>query len=140
ERNRLKRKERFAGVVHWFDLFLKAPRRNQSPKLPRCVHIDSLGPTRLLPNVADIAAIAHVRTCEVCSDTDDVAGRGDSGAGVNAHSDVPAAASVVYKRAKPNGRVVVADAVVKESITAGSRVAVAGAVTNERPITIGRVL
>ena len=59
-------------------------------------------------NVADKAAVVHVRTYDVPADADNVIGRGDGVARFKAHGRVKAAGGVVNKRTKPNGRILFA--------------------------------
>src|SRR4029077_14197768 len=124
------------------DLVLEAPRRNLEPKLAGCVHKNRLRAARLLPNVADVAAVVHVRT--ISADTDHVNAVDNEVAGPIAQGDVEVAL-VVQECLKTNGRVGVAGGnqvalVVQECLRTNGRVGVAGGITGKRFETNGSVV
>ncbi len=87
--------ERFAGLVHRFNIVLEASRRGSGTQLSR--GIDSHGKgrggiNRRPVDVVDIAAIANVRTCTPYSNN--IVGRGDRTPRSDAQSDVVAAGAV----------------------------------------------
>ena len=87
-------------------------------------------------NVADKAAVAHVRTG---TDSNNAIGRGNVAAGTVAQGRVEASGAVAKQREITVGRVHAAGGVVEQrSITVG-RVEGASHVTRERLITIRRV-
>src|SRR5207249_6005413 len=104
---------------------------------------NSLRSTWLIPNIADVATVAHVRSCG--ADGNNVIGGGDADAGIHAQGQVAVPAGVVIQRPNTNGRVEVAfdtDAVTVaiERLEANGRVADAIYVAIERPITVGGVV
>jgi len=90
----------------------------------------------LAKDVADIAAVARVRT--IGADTDNVIGRGDAATGALAQGRVLAASGVVRERTSTGGRVVVAG-VEQERINTVCRVVEAGDVAIEGLKTVGRI-
>src|SRR5262249_55450866 len=74
EANWVKFVDDFAGLIHRFDVVLKASRRNHGPKLTICIYIDGLRATRLLPNLPGIATVTYVGTINISADTNNVIG------------------------------------------------------------------
>jgi hypothetical protein len=107
------------------------------PKLARCIHIDGLRPARLLPNVADIAAVAQVRTG--CANTNNVIGHCNVGAGKPSQRNVEATGSIANERTVTDGRVEVTGGVESKRTTAHGRVGTALGVSKKRTLADGRV-
>jgi len=120
-------------------------------EFPVCIHKHGLGTARLRPNVADITAIAHLRTEHVSADTDNVTSCGDAIARKGAQRNVITAGAttvvstkrmltngnivlavdVVLERTKTDGRVVSARVVMKKHIISNRDIAAAGGVAEE---------
>ncbi len=156
--HRLKRQDRFAGLVHRFNLMLEPPRGTLCAQLPCGIYNDWYGRVHCLnpANVADKTTVVHVRTCKIPTDTDNVIGVSDAGAGIYAQADVEVAARYVAERSSTDRRVVVAariaerlrtnggvfaagDVVLERSRTDGG-VFAAGSITSKRQKTSGRVV
>ncbi len=88
--------------------------------------------------MADIAAVAHVRTCG--ADGNDVSGRGNTGAGFKAQGRVEGSVNVVKERPSATGGIGEADGVAKERCITVGRVVVASGIAKERLNTGGRVV
>jgi hypothetical protein len=86
----------------------------------------------LIPNIADLATVAHVRTSDVCADTNDVIGGGDTVSGCIAQGRVEAARNVALGRLITHGRVKAAAGVAEERIKTIGRVVAAGGIMQER--------
>src|SRR6266540_1496343 len=125
EHHWLERQDRFASFVHWLDLLLEPARGADRAKLAGGVDqywygIDVL---RLYAaNVADKAAVAHVRTRHSEANTDNVTGVSYSAASRNAQGRVLDAGGVANERTRSDGRVGIANDVVRERRIAGGRV------------------
>src|SRR4029450_2598533 len=111
EGNRLERKERFAGLLHWLDLFLKPLGGGTGAKFTaRINEHGSAVRRRKAKDVADKAAVAYVRTSDASADTNNVTSRGDVDAGARPGAGV-AAAGGENERVGSNGRVAAAGGV-----------------------------
>jgi hypothetical protein len=71
---------------------------------------------------ADVAAVAHIRAIDPRADTDNVVGRGDTGASISAERDVIITSGVKCESPMTNGCVAVAGGVIPERIKADSGV------------------
>src|SRR6266498_3506068 len=125
EHHWLERQDRFASFVHWLDLLLEPARGADRAK--RAGGVDQywygIDVLRLYAaNVADKAAVAHVRTRHSEANTDNVTGVSYSAASRNAQGRVLDAGGVVKERVKSGGRVGIANDVVRERRIAGGRV------------------
>src|SRR6266542_6873254 len=138
--HRLKCQDGFAGAVHRFNLFLEPSRGADRAQLAVGVYQDwdSVGVCGCNPtNVADKAAVAHVRTWG--ADSNNVIGPEDAVAGAIAQGRVVAAGGVATERTNTGGRVEVAYGVVMERTNTVGRVVFAAGVAKERLITVGHV-
>src|SRR4029079_13932326 len=138
EANRLQRKERFTGSIHWFDFLFKPLGRHDRAKFAICIDEDASASGRSCPeNLGDIAAVADIRATS--ADTNNAVGRRDIVAGLQAERDIVAAGGVASERTVAIGRVLDAGGVEpKRTVTVG-RVVVAGGGSKESSRTIGRV-
>src|SRR6266508_3207808 len=143
EHHWLERQDRFASFVHWLDLLLEPARGADRAKLAGGVdqYWYSIDVLRLYAaNVADKAAVAHVRPRHSEANTDNVTGVSYSAASRNAQGRVLDAGGVANERTRTDGRVGSADGVAKERVKSGGRVGIANDVVRERRIAGGRVL
>src|SRR5204863_305768 len=90
-------------------------------------------------NVADKTTVVHVRTCKIPTDTDNVIGVSDAGAGIYAQADVEVADRYVAERSSTDRRVVVA-ARIAERLRTNGGVFAAGDIVLERSRTDGGVV
>src|SRR5262249_6571341 len=102
--------------------------------------IDCLRTTRLHPNAADIAAVAHIRTAYVRANTDYNVGRANAAAGLKPQGRVVVPGGVIDQRGIPDGCVAVAGVVAKiDRAITNCRVKVAGGVALQREVSNGGV-
>src|SRR6266700_3415639 len=138
----LQRKNSFAGPVHRFNVLLKSARGTGRAELAGGVdqHWYCVAVSRCHPaNVADKAAVAYVRTCDVVADADNVIRRGDGRARSSAQGRIIVSSAVTTQRRAATSRVIAASGVVKERSSAVSRIEVAGGVELERTKTGSRI-
>ena len=107
----MKRQDRFTGFVHWLNVFLKPPGRHNRPKLAIRIN-ENCQPCRrrLIENVADVAAVAHVVAHG--SDANNIISRAYAAASIITQGDVETAGRVGTKRVKAVGCVIAARCVV----------------------------
>lgn len=98
-----------------------------------------MGSARLIPNVADITAIAQIRAWHPETDTDDIIGSRDAVAGESSQDHVAAAGGIADERVVTVSSVVEAGGIVEERSIAGGGVAAAFGIVVERRITRSRV-
>ena len=108
------------------------------PEFALRINIDCLRSARLIPNIADIATVAHVSACG--ADGDDIIGRGDTVSGSIAQGRVEVARSVALERLITHGRVKAAAGVAEERIKTIGRVVVAVVLCKSACYTGGRVV
>jgi len=126
ERHRLERQDGFAGTVHRFDFVFETPRRADRAELTGRVDQDWYGVGICgcnSTNVADKAAVAHVRT--IGADSNNVIGPGDAEASQNPQGNVATTGGVTKERITTDGRVVAACDVAKKRIATNRRVGAA---------------
>ena len=136
----LERQERFAGLVHRFNIVLEASRRGSGAQLSRGIDSHSKGGggiNRRPVDVVDIAAIANV--CTRTPDSNNIVGRGDRTPRSDAQSDVVAAGGVGVERTVADGCVAGAGRVASKRLITVSRVGAADCVVSERFKTVGSV-
>ena len=110
--DRPERKDGFAGFVHRLNFLLEPARGTKRAELARGVDQDwyGVGVCCCYPaNVADKAAVAHVRT--IRADSNDVTSCEDAEAGPSAQGRVGATGGVILERTSAVGRVVPAGGV-----------------------------
>src|SRR6266516_3848145 len=101
KRHRLKSQNRLPGAVHRFNLFLEPFRGTRRAKLANRVdqHRYGVAVSGLdVPNVADKAAVVHVRTS--VADSNNVIGRGDANTSSIAYGRVVGAGGLKIERLK----------------------------------------
>src|SRR4029079_10973389 len=139
EANRLQRKERFTGSIHWFDFLFKPLGRHDRAKFAICIDEDASASGRSCPeNLGDIAAVADIRATS--ADTNNAVGRRAIVAGLQAERDIAAAGGVASERTVAIGRVLDAGGVAQESLVTVGRVLDAGGVEPKRTVTVGRIV
>ena len=130
--------DRFAGLVHWFDIVLETARGCRSPHLP--VYIDCHGEMvwiqRFFEDMPDIATVGHINP--FYTNTDRVTSRVDIGSSSNAWCDVVAFTSVINQRIGTDGCIIEGILAGHESVNTDSCVA-AGGVDPNRTHTNSRV-
>jgi len=130
----------FAGLFHGSDFILETARRYLGTEFTVGINVNRLGPARLIPDIPDVTAIAHVLTADTVADTDNVIGRGDTVASFIAQGRVMVAAGVVGQRSTTTGRVVTPGGVTEKGQTTRSRIAASGGVRTQCFKTVGRVV
>ena len=137
KRDRFKGQDGFAGLIHRFNVFLKAARGVTRAELTVGVYDDiyavAVSHCRA-PNVADIAPVAQ-RSSPNAPIQITLSAAGDVEAGCRAQSNVAAAAGVVRERNKANGDVAIASGVVKERRLTIGCIGAADGVAKERAVT-----
>ena len=139
ERHRVEAKDSFAGFLHGFDLLFEPARGANRAQLIGGVDQDwdSRIHRGCKTNVADKAAVAHVRTG--VPDSNNVIGCSDPITGTKAQGDIELAVAV-SERTLTNGCTLVPGGVVFERILTNGRVSDARGVEKERSITDGGVV
>src|SRR6478672_2781863 len=111
------RQERFAGFVHWLDIFLEALGGSDRAELTGGVNENRHSVRRrLAKDLADVAAVTHVLPGG--ANANNVIGREDTDSGATAQGRVVEAGGAVKERVTADGRVVVAGGVVEQRIGA----------------------
>ena len=141
EADRFKREERFAGLIHGFDVVFVASRGDLEAEFAASAYSNKDAVS--LRRRADVSNARHValpsKTKDALADTDIATSR-DIETGFKAQANVGAAGCVEIERMGTAGRVKVASCVVKERDVTVGRVVVTDGVGKERFKTGGRVV
>src|SRR5262245_16318840 len=128
--------DRPARIVHRFDVVFKSARGaiGRAQLAGRVdQHLHRVGGYNSIANVAYKAAIARVKTSDVCADADDVIGGGNSVSGIIAQGCVADTRRVVKERAVTDSCVKVAVGVAGKGERSSSRITETAATIQKRP-------